>query len=233
MRLRPRALDSMSTYLAIFGKISPLFRRRRMRECAAALRLDADDRILDIGGNSWNWEMLGDANLDVTMVDIAPYRIADSVAQRFPRLKQVQGNALDLPFAPGDFTVVFSNSVIEHLHTWENQQQFAREALRVAGPTGRLWIQTPARCFFAEPHFLTVGVHWLPKAWQRSLIRWCSLWGLLNRPSPEKIQDWLDEIRLLNEQEVSALFPGCELRKERFLGFWTKSYIVLRRPPSI
>jgi len=220
----------MSVYLAIFGKISPLFRRRRMKECAAALSLRPEDRILDIGGNSWNWEMLGDPEMDVTMVDIAPYQIGADIAQRFPRLKQVQGNALALPFAAGDFTVVFSNSVIEHLYTWENQQTFAREALRVAGPAGRLWIQTPARCFFAEPHFLTVGLHWLPKSWQRPLLRWFSLWGLLNRPGPEKIQEWLDEIRLLNEAEMRRLFPGCELRKEKFLGLWTKSYIILRRP---
>jgi SAM-dependent methyltransferase len=222
----------MSAYQAIFRKISPLFRRRRMQACAATLALTSDDRILDIGGNSWNWEMLGDAGLDVTMVDIAPYTIRPEVAARFPRLRQVQGDATALPFAAGDFTVVFSNSVIEHLHTWENQQKFASEALRVAGPAGRLWIQTPARCFFAEPHFLTIGLHWLPKSWQRPLLRWFSLWGLLNRPDPAKIQAWLDEIRLLNEPEMRRLFPGCTLRKEKFLGLWTKSYIVLRGPAA-
>lgn len=220
----------MSAYHAIFAKISPFFRRRRMRACAETLGLDASRRILDIGGNSWNWEMLGNTELDITMIDLQPYRIREEVAQRFPKLKQVQGNALALPFADGEFPIVFSNSVIEHLHTWENQQLFAREARRVAGPGGGLWIQTPARCFFAEPHFLTLGLHWLPKSWQRRLLRRCSLWGWLTRPAPEKIQAWLDEIRLLNAQEMRRLFPDCELRTERFLGVWPKSYIACRRP---
>ena len=165
------------------------------------------------------------------MVDLAPYQIKPEVARRFPRLKQVQGNALALPFAAGDFTVVFSNSVIEHVYTWENQQTFAREVLRLAGPTGRFWIQTPARSFFIEPHFLTIGLHWLPKSWQQRLLRWFSLWGLLNRPKPEIIRLWLAEIRLLTEAEMRQLFPGCEIRKEKFLGLWTKSYIAVRRPP--
>jgi len=222
----------MSAYYAIFARISPFFRRRRMQACAETLGLTPSHRILDIGGNSWNWEMLGHTELDVTMIDLQPYRLNEEVARRFPNLKQVQGNALDLPFPDGAFTVVFSNSVIEHLHSWENQERFAKEALRVAGPHGGLWIQTPARCFFAEPHFLTIGLHWLPKSWQRRLLRRGSLWGWLTRPTPEKIQAWLDEIRLLNAAEMRRLFPGCTLHTERFLGLWPKSYIVFRRPAA-
>jgi SAM-dependent methyltransferase len=217
-----------SLYFAIFGRISPLFRRRRMRAFAASLAISGRDRILDLGGNSWNWEMLGDPSLEVTMADIAPYQISPDLAARFPKLKQVYGDATQLPFEDGSFNVVFSNSVIEHLHTWENQQKFASEARRVAGPGGRLWIQTPARSFFIEPHFLTVGLHWLPKSWQLRLLRWLSGWGWINRPSRATIQEWLDEIRLLTWREMRELFPDCELRKEKFLGLWTKSYIAVR-----
>ena len=78
-----------SLYHRIFGRISPLFRRRRMQTFAESLGSSERDRILDVGGNSWNWEMLGDASLDVTMADILPYEINPEVAGRFPRLKQV------------------------------------------------------------------------------------------------------------------------------------------------
>jgi len=222
----------MSTYQAIFRHISPFFRRRRMRECARLLQLHASDRILDMGGNSWNWEMLGDTSLHVTMANIAPSQLTPEVAQRFPGLTDVHGDATALPFADGQFSVVFSNSVIEHLHSWENQQKFALEAFRVAGPSGRLWIQTPARCFFIEPHFLTIGLHWLPKSWQFRLLPWLSVWGWTRRPSKAMTQAWLDEIRLLSEAEMRQLFPGCTLRKEKFLGLWTKSYIIMRGPAA-
>jgi hypothetical protein len=39
-------------------------------------------------------------------------------------------------------------------------------------------------------------------------------------------QAWLDEIRLLSASEMRQLFPECEIRNERFLGLWTKSYIA-------
>jgi SAM-dependent methyltransferase len=218
-------------YHRIFGRISPIFRRQRMQTFAASLGVSDRDRILDVGGNSWNWEMLGDPSLDVTMADILPYQIKPEVAGRFPKLKQVLGDATRLPFGDGSFDVVFSNSVIEHLHTWDNQRRFAAEARRVAGG-GRLWVQTPARSFFIEPHFLTIGLHWLPKSWQLRLMRWLSGWGWITRPSQATVQAWLDEIRLLTAREMRELFPDCEIRREKFLGLWTKSFIAVRAPAA-
>jgi SAM-dependent methyltransferase len=199
-----------------------------MRDFANSLAISERDRILDIGGNSWNWEMLGDTSLDVTMADITPYEIKPEVLSRFPKLKQIHGDATGLPFEDETFDVVFSNSVIEHLHNWENQRKFAAEARRVLRANGRLWVQTPARSFFIEPHFLTVGLHWLPKSWQLRLLRWFSGWGWITRPSSPTIQRMLDEIRLLTRREMRELFPDCEIRHEKLFGLWTKSFIAVR-----
>ena len=38
----------------------------------------------------------------------------------------------------------------------------------------------------------------------------------------------VDEISLLGYREFAALFPDCEIRRERVLG-WTKSYMAVRR----
>ncbi len=54
--------------------------------------------------------------------------------------------------------VVFSNSVIEHVGTWEDQQAFAAEVRRVGR---RLWV--PAYECPIEPHYLAPLVHYLPK----------------------------------------------------------------------
>ena len=74
---------------------------------------------------------------------------------------------------------------------------------------------------------LGLFIHWLPRAWQRRLVRWCTGWGWLSRPSPERIEALLDELRLLDGQEMQALFPDCEIRRERVLGL-TKSYVAVR-----
>jgi hypothetical protein len=116
--------------------------------------------------------------------------------------------------------IAFSNSVIEHLGTWEKQQAFAHEARRVAR---KLWIQTPARSFPIEAHLLAPYIQYLPKGIQRRIVPWTPR-GLLN---PGIVQQIVEEVRLLTHEEVSKLFPDCCIVKERSCGL-TKSYIAVR-----
>ena len=88
-------------------------------------------------------------------------------------------------------------------------------------------MQTPNKWFFSDPHTVGAFVHWLPKRWQRKLIRWCSFWGLVDRPSQAKVDALLEEINLLSEAQMRALFPDATILKERFLGM-TKSIIAVR-----
>jgi len=116
-------------------------------------------------------------------------------------------------------------STIEHVHSLDRQRAFASEVRRV----GRgLWLQTPARSFPFEPHWLGLFIHWLPRRWQRRLARNFTLWGLVNRPDQQQVDALVDEYRLLDYREMRELFPDCEIRRERFLGL-TKSYVAVRR----
>lgn len=59
-----------------------------------------------------------------------------------PNQTTVVGDGTRLAFEDQSFDLVYSNSVIEHLGTWEKQQAFAAEARRV----GRgYWIPTPGQ----------------------------------------------------------------------------------------
>jgi 2-polyprenyl-3-methyl-5-hydroxy-6-metoxy-1,4-benzoquinol methylase len=130
-----------------------------------------------------------------------------------------------MQFQDQQFDIVFSNSVIEHLGTYQQQEKFAKEVRRV----GRdLWIQTPAKCFFFEPHLLTPFIHWLPKQMQISLARYFTVWGWITKPSKQTAVEYVDELRLLNETEMRDLFQDCEIVKEKIFGL-TKSYIAVRR----
>jgi len=79
----------------------------------------------------------------------------------YPRVRYVQGDALQLPFEDGAFDVVFSNAVIEHVGGREEQEQFAREVVRVGQ---RAFVTTPNRWFPVEVHTRLPFVHWLPEA---------------------------------------------------------------------
>ena len=136
----------------------------------------------------------------------------------------VVGDGCALPYADMSFDIVFSNSVIEHVGSWERQQAFAAEARRVGR---RLWVQTPAREFFIEPHLITPFFHWLPYVWKRRLMRNFTGRGLIERPEMPSVDAFLAEVRLLTFDEMRALFPDCTILRERFLGC-TKSYIAVR-----
>lgn len=209
----------MSVHL-LYRHISPWFRRRRMRRFTSLIAPRAGDRLLDVGGTPWLWEEhAGGGRITLLNQEFSAPTPAEAARFTF-----VAGDGCALPFDPGSFEILFSNSVIEHVGTWERQQAFAAEARRVGR---RLWVQTPAREFFIEPHLIAPFVHWLPRTAQRRLIRNFTVRGWLERPDPSSVEAFLDEVRLLTLAEMRTLFPDCTILQERFLGL-TKSYIAVR-----
>jgi hypothetical protein len=200
-----------------------LFRRRRMRHFYAIFRPSTQIRLLDIGGDPYTWTVDSRAcePVPVTLVNL---RFPNPAAFNDSRFTAVEGDATDLPFGNQSFDIAYSNSVIEHLTTWERQRSFASEARRVAR---NLWIQTPARHFPIEPHLLTPFFQYIPRRLQLRLARHFTLWGLLSKPNAAEIDKLISEVRLLTLREMKQLFPDCLILKERVLGL-TKSYIAVR-----
>jgi hypothetical protein len=210
----------------LIASLSRRFRRRRMQRFVRACRITAETRVLDIGGTPDNWQLIPVAPRLVLLN--MPRARADLASAGEFGAGWVAGDGRSLPFRDAAFDVVFSNSVIEHVGDVESQERFAREVARV----GRAyWVQTPSRWFPVEQHLLTPIVHWLPKRWQRAIVRRGTVWGALTRPTPDRrdfyIEHFLRDIRLLSFGEVQALFPGARVIRERFLGV-TKSLIAYR-----
>jgi Methyltransferase domain len=206
---------------SVFRRIHPLFRRQRMTQFIATFRPDARDRILDVGGYAGFWADSGIAS-NITLLNIHP--VADEGLP--PNMHTVFGDGTALTYEDKSFSIVFSNSVIEHLGNFENQRRFANECIRVGHG---LWIQTPFKSFPIEPHFLSPFIHFFPKGFQRRMLRNFTVWGWLTRPSDKQIEDILAEIRLLTLAEMKSLFPDCEIKREKLLGL-TKSLIAVRKP---
>jgi ubiquinone/menaquinone biosynthesis C-methylase UbiE len=87
----------------------------------------------------------------------------------YPGLKFVQANALDLPFDEGEFDLVHSSAVLEHVGSFENQTKMVAECLRVARRA--IFLTTPNRWFPVEFHTQLPLLHWLPPATFRGLLR--------------------------------------------------------------
>lgn len=206
--------------MTIYQIIIPLqviFRGSRMRRFEKMFAVRDDMRIIDVGGRKCNWTLIA-KQPDVTITNIEFDSYEDG------RFHYVHTDGGRLPYADRNFDVCYSNSVIEHVGDAKARASFAAEIRRVAP---HYYVQTPNKWFFFDPHTVGAFVHWLPKRWQRRLIRWFTPWGLIDRPSQEKVDALLAEIDLLTEAEMRALFPDATILKERFLGL-TKSIIAVR-----
>lgn len=195
--------------------------RRFERFEALAARLPRPLSILDVGGTNAYWAQRGWAErpgVEITTLNlIAEEREHDNVTP-------LQGDATDLEFEDGEFDLVFSNSVIEHLFTYDNQQRMAAEVRRV----GRAyWVQTPNFWFPIEPHFLAPAWHWLPVAVRVAILRRTAVGWNGRCPDPAKARSVVTEHRLLRHGEFATLFPDGRIEAER-VGGLVKSWTAVR-----
>ncbi|SIS55831.1 methyltransferase domain-containing protein [Belliella pelovolcani] len=176
-------------------------------------------KILDVGGTAYFWKdknFLKNYQVEIILLNL------DTSETGHPQLRAVKGDATDLSeFGDDSFDLVFSNSVIEHLYTFENQEKMARECMRVGK---KFFIQTPNKHFPIEAHYALPFAQYLPSKWVYTILTKTKL-SRLHRWRPEKAQQYLEEIRLLSMKELIKLFPGSTLFKEKFLGM-NKSFIA-------
>ena len=203
----------------IYRPFQIYFRTRRMRRFAELFQPASTTRIIDVGGVELNWTLI-DASPQVLLVNVE----TDNVVQRAGLAKATgDGRALDYP--DNAFDIAYSNSVLEHVGTEDDQRAFADEIRRVAP---RYYVQTPNREFVVEPHLMAVALHFLPRAAMRKLVRWLSVWGWVERPTQARVDEVLDSIHLVDARLLHTLFPDAEIMAEKFLGM-TKSLIAIRR----
>ena len=192
------------------------FRKRRLKFFSSTFPPSACRTVLDVGGTSQIWDML-DESYDVTLLNDDPRELEPS------RHRCVVGDGRSLQFPSNSFDLAFSNSVIEHVGTWEDMQRFAAELQRVGKS---FYCQTPNKWFPVEPHLGTLLLHWWPRLLNLFFVtRYLTLWGLMNKPSREQVAKSLANIYLLTRRDLEQLFPGATIVSERFLLF-SKSYIV-------
>jgi SAM-dependent methyltransferase len=186
----------------VAGPIAARLRARRHGLVFALTGARPGDRVLDVGCGTLGLRAQ-EPDLDVTGVDLVdrptypgPFVRADAT--------------LRLPFADGEFDLVYASSVVEHIPP-HRRPAFARELSRV----GRgLYVQTPAFSFPVEPHALLPVAHWLPTTVRKPY------WRL-------GAQGHWEDVHLLRRGEVAALFPGAAVHGER-VGPLTKSWIAVR-----
>jgi hypothetical protein len=177
--------------------------------------------ILDVGGTEDHWHLMG--------FDPSPERrvtvlnVDEPMPSLSPHINVVRGDARAMPqFDDGEFDVVYSNSVIEHVGPRPQQEQMAAEIRRV----GRnYFVQTPNRGFPIEPHFVFPAFQHLPVAvrtqlFMRLRLGWCD-----HVPDYAAARAEVESIRLLTRTEFYSLFPGAASWVEMWCGM-AKSFVA-------
>lgn len=204
----------------LYNKIQPGFRNRRMGLFLERLQPGPSTRILDVGGFVYDWEGVVPVSSPITVLN----RERQPAGQIPARYTCLVGDARKMDFEDQSFDIAYSNSVIEHVGSYQDQQRFASEIRRVGR---RLFVQTPNRWFFVESHFIAPFVHYLPRSLAMPLLRFCSVRALLRRGDNVDLRQLAGELRLLSFREMRLLFPDCEIYRETWFGL-TKSFIAIR-----
>lgn len=201
----------------VSGSLATQLRRKRFSFLRRLLsKLDKPVRILDLGGTERYWTLIGSENiqdLDITLVNVN----AEPTSQS--NIRSIAGDARHLDFSDQSFDVVFSNSVIEHVGSRQDQERMASEARRIGK---RYFIQTPNRYFPIEPHFLFPFFQFLPVAIRVWLVRHFDVGWFQKTPRADAAREIVTGIRLLTKSDVRRLFPDGRLYLEKMLGM-TKS----------
>jgi SAM-dependent methyltransferase len=205
---------------------------RRKRFGAFRSMLDSIPRpvkILDVGGTQNFWDSMwveGTDGLEGVSITLLNLFEADVTSSHFT---SVAGDARNLSqFTENDFDIVFSNSVIEHVGTFQDQVQMADEVQRVGK---HYFVQTPNRFFPIEPHFLFPLFQFLPISVRVWLVMHFSVGWYKKFQDRDKAEEAVRTIRLLSLKEMKRLFPNCSVLKERYYGL-VKSFIVYDGPIS-
>lgn len=203
------------------GSLGVWLRRRRFAFFQSLLMdVPRPLRVLDVGGTENFWVQMGFVDRDV---EIHLLNLTETPETTHPNIRTSVGDARDLSqFLDDDFDVVFSNSVIEHVGSFEDQQRMANEIRRVGK---RYFVQTPNRYFPIEPHFIFPFFQFLPTRIQIFVVMNLSIGWAGRSPTREAALARVSSVDLLSRSRLQRLFPNTKLYRERVFGL-TKSFTV-------
>ena len=180
-------------------------------------------KILDIGGDIQYWKNIGWQHpaCKIHLLNLFESIVPENESQQF---SSSVGNGLSLEYKKGEVDLIFSNSVIEHVGSYANQQIFASEVRRVSD---KYIVQTPSIWFPLEPHCLIPLFQFLPHPIRALLIMTFNI-NYFPKAKTYKAAIIVSHSTLMfTHKRFKQLFPEAEIQVERFLGI-PKSYTAIK-----
>lgn len=180
-------------------------------------------KILDIGGDIQYWKNIGWQHpaCKIHLLNLYESKVPENETQQF---SSSVGNGLSLEYKKGEVDLIFSNSVIEHVGSYANQQIFANEVRRVSD---KYIVQTPSIWFPLEPHSLIPLFQFLPHPIRALLIMTFNINYFPKAKTYQAAIKVSHSTLMFTHKRFKQLFPEAEIQVERFLGI-PKSYTAIK-----
>lgn len=174
-------------------------------------------KIIDLGGVPIYWKNMGLADDPKFIIEC--HNLIKFTSE-FTNIFCYTSDVTELTnIKENQFDIAYSNSVIEHVGSYENQKKMASEIKRVAR---YFFVQTPNFWFPIEPHVRLPIIHFLSLPLQTLLVL------LTKRRSIncyKKIKSARERVQLLSRRELKMLFPDGIIMDEKYFGV-AKSFMV-------
>ncbi|WP_292897116.1 methyltransferase domain-containing protein [Nitratireductor sp.] len=206
------------------------FRARRFQRIRRLIEDALDEKqqinILDLGGTEEYWQIGADFlnqhrhRLKITLLNLEAEEVEDKgIFEAFA------GDAADPKLLQGErFDLVHSNSVVEHMGSWDRMLRFAENSKRLSR---RYFVQTPNFWFPFEPHFRLPGFQYLPRSIQVSLVQRFQLGFFPRTPDRAEACTLVRHNTLISAAQMQRLFDDGNIVFEKF-AFLNKSIMAIR-----
>ncbi len=158
--------------MSLAYKISAWNRQRKWERFLEHFHPTHEMTILDIGFNATEY-----SDTDNYLEKHYPYPkqitalgIDDPTVfqKKYPDVQAIQYDGKVFPFKDGTFDIAWSNAVLEHVGSFDDQVAFLKE---IARTSTHGFITTPNKRFPIEVHTRVPLLHWLPKRWFDAFLR--------------------------------------------------------------
>lgn len=189
-------------FSTLLKPISAYSRRKRAEQFIKKMKLKDNMRVLDVGGQPQIWDHV-EIPLQITCLNLPGISVTSHKSHH--QITYVEGDGCSMPeFNFGQFDLIFSNSVIEHVGSDKSRKAFADEIRRLSN---NYWIQTPYKYFPVEAH-CGMPFWWLypPKLRSFFIDRW-----------RKKLPAWAAMVAgtdIVSIEEIKELFPEAEITME-------------------
>lgn len=210
--------------MSIADKISQYNRRRKWGLFTENLIYNQSTKLLDVGFNDIEY-----SNVDNYLEKKYPYQNnitalgvigKENFQKKYPLVKVVLYNGKQFPFDNNSFNICWSNAVIEHVGTYEEQLNFIKEMCRVSS---QVFFTTPNKHFPFEIHTRTPVLHIISKKlFEKYLVFIGKKWATGNY------------MNLLTEKQIIVLLKDANISnykiiRNRLLGF-ILDFVVIINP---